>query len=195
LFERIGPIISSSLPVNVPPSSEISRIGLLDFHHKLTRTSTFWKTGVEQARMKCGKKAGEAVPSGKRFMEERIGMTKSYELHGIRILECAAQGAALRTFQELLAETGEELEFGNSLIVVPAVRFVPEFFQLQTGLAGEIFQKIVNYRLRLAIIGDIAQWIAASAAFRDLVRESNRGNTVWFLRDRNELEQKVLVVH
>jgi hypothetical protein len=28
----------------------------------------------------------------------------------------------------------------------------PEFFDLRTGLAGELFQKVVNYRGRLAIV-------------------------------------------
>jgi Domain of unknown function (DUF4180) len=43
-------------------------------------------------------------------------------------------------------------------------------------LAGEFAQKFVNYRLRLAIVGDISQHLAGSEALCDFVAETNRGN-------------------
>jgi hypothetical protein len=38
----------------------------------------------------------------------------------------------------------------------------------------------VNYRLRLAIIGDLAAYAEQSAALRAFISESNRGRTLWF---------------
>lgn len=56
------------------------------------------------------------------------------------------------------------------MIAVPVARFDPEFFRLRSGLAGEITQKFVNYRSKLAVIGDISEKAAESVALRDFVR-------------------------
>src|SRR5688572_8311868 len=59
-----------------------------------------------------------------------------------------------------------------TVIAVPVARFDSEFFRLSSGLAGEITQKIVNHRITLAVIGDIAAYVEASGALRDFVWES-----------------------
>ena len=46
-------------------------------------------------------------------------------------------------------------------------------------------------RRRVAILGDIGEAVARSAALRDFVRESNRGRHVWFVADRMELERRL----
>jgi hypothetical protein len=78
---------------------------------------------------------------------------------------------------------GAALEHGVDLLVVPAGRLADDFYVLRTGVAGEILQKLVNYRLRLAVVGDISAHVEVSTALRDLVRESNRGRSAWFLPD------------
>ena len=72
-----------------------------------------------------------------------------------------------------------------------ARRTAPKFFQLKTGIAGEITQKLVNYRLRLAVVGDISTRVAKSNALRDYVRESNRGDHVWFVDSDDDLDRKL----
>lgn len=78
-----------------------------------------------------------------------------------------------------------------SLVALPVARLDPEFFRLRSQLAGDVLQKFVNYRLQLAIIGDITEQLAASEALRDFVWESNRGDHVWFLADEEELAAKL----
>lgn len=80
---------------------------------------------------------------------------------------------------------------GISLVVLPVERLDPEFFRLASLLAGDIMQKFVTYRVQLAIIGDISEYVAASDALRDFVWESNRGLHVWFLSDEEALIAKV----
>jgi hypothetical protein len=41
------------------------------------------------------------------------------------------------------------------------------------------------------IIGDVSAHEAASAAFRDYVWESNRGDSVWFLTDEHALRNRL----
>lgn len=114
-----------------------------------------------------------------------------YDLHGIRVLECAAQGPQLRNAQDTMALIEEALAHAALLIVIPAARLDPDFFQLRTWLAGEMLQKIVTYRRRLAIIGDFAEMASHSEALRAFIYESNRGNHVWFLADIGEVRDRL----
>lgn len=85
------------------------------------------------------------------------------------------------------ATWGQEVE----LIVIPVARLHPDFFRLSTGLAGEVLQKLVNHHLRLAVLGDVSEHLAQSEAFRDFVRESNRGRHAWFVADEEELAKRL----
>ena len=82
---------------------------------------------------------------------------------------------------------------GVSLVVLPVERLDPEFFRLSSGLAGDILQKFVTYRVRLAIVGDISGFVESSDALRDFVWESNRAQHVWFVSSEQELESKLAV--
>lgn len=64
-----------------------------------------------------------------------------------------------------------------------------EFFKLSTGIAGEILQKIVNYKKRLAIIGDFSSY--TSKPLRDFIYESNNGNAVFFVPNKDEAFEKL----
>lgn len=55
------------------------------------------------------------------------------------------------------------------------------FFDLRSGLAGEILQKGSNYRKRLMIIGDFTG--IESDSLKSFIYESNRGGTVLFVGD------------
>jgi hypothetical protein len=112
-------------------------------------------------------------------------------LAGTAVLVCAVDGPAVRgegDALELIVEAGQR---GASWVVVPAARLRDEFFQLRTGLAGAIMQKFASYRMGLAVLGDVSRHTAASSALRDLVRESNRGNQIWFVPDLDELRDRL----
>lgn len=65
-------------------------------------------------------------------------------------------------------------------IAIHASAIAPAFFDLRSGFAGEMLQKIVNYRAHVAILGDIAVHVQKSEALAALVREMNRGADVVF---------------
>ena len=74
---------------------------------------------------------------------------------------------------------------------MPVSRIAPAFFALATGVAGAVVQKFVNYRLRLVVVGDVSEHVAASTALRDFVREANRGGQTWFVADEAQLEARL----
>jgi hypothetical protein len=113
------------------------------------------------------------------------------ELHGIAVLDYAPDSPVLRTEQDALDVLGDAFGVHAELVVVPVSRLAQEFFTLDSGLAGAIIQKFVTYHRRLVILGDIAGQLAGSSALRAFVYESNRGNHVWFLADRDELDQRL----
>ena len=112
------------------------------------------------------------------------------ERRGVPVLVCAADGPAIAGPQDALDLIGAT--YGRAdVVAVPAHRLDERFFTLRSGVAGEIMQKFVNYRVRLAVVGDISAHVAASTALRDLVRESNQGRHVWFVADLDELDTRL----
>ncbi|GHT22406.1 hypothetical protein AGMMS4957_12570 [Bacteroidia bacterium] len=64
-------------------------------------------------------------------------------------------------------------------IVIPASVLDSTFFELKTGLAGEILQKFTTYKMKVAIIGDFSN--VASVSLRDFIRESNSRKSINFV--------------
>ncbi|NYB75260.1 DUF4180 domain-containing protein [Sedimentibacter hydroxybenzoicus DSM 7310] len=64
-----------------------------------------------------------------------------------------------------------------------------EFFILSSGIAGEICQKIVNYKFKLAIIGDYSKY--TSKSLRDFIYECNRGNDIFFADNLQQAVDKL----
>lgn len=104
---------------------------------------------------------------------------------------CAGAGPLIASDRDVSDLVGDALGAGASVIAIPLARLSPDFLVLSTRVAGEILQKLVNYRFRVVLLGDVSQAVADSDALRDFVRESNRGQTVWFLRDLAALEEKL----
>lgn len=61
-----------------------------------------------------------------------------------------------------------------------------EFFDLRTGLAGELFQKVMNYRLRVAIV--VPDPSAHGERFGELAHEHASHGTIRFVRSKAEAE-------
>ena len=66
----------------------------------------------------------------------------------------------------------------------------PAFFDLKTGIAGEILQKFSNYRMRLAIIGDFSKY--TSKSLRDFMYESNKQKQINFVGSPEEAIEAML---
>jgi hypothetical protein len=116
---------------------------------------------------------------------------KSYELQGVRVFEVAKDGPELRADRDAVDLIGAAAGHRAGLIAIPAERLGDDFFRLRTRIAGEIFQKFVTYRLRVAILGDISGYVASSSALWDFVLESNRGDQIWFVSTIEQLEKRL----
>ena len=78
-----------------------------------------------------------------------------------------------------------------TMVAVPCTRLDPAFFDLRTGVAGEVVQKFATYRMRLAVIGPLPSEASSSKAFTAFVREANRGSQTWFVESVDELRRRL----
>jgi hypothetical protein len=98
-----------------------------------------------------------------------------HHINGQSIAELSANGFVLSTAQQFLQMMMDSSAEG---IIVHQKNIDEQFFDLRSGLAGEMLQKVVNYRLRLAIVGDFS--IYESNSLRAFISESNRSNSIAF---------------
>jgi hypothetical protein len=113
------------------------------------------------------------------------------EIAGTHLHLCAPDGPVLRRETDAADLLGESYGSGAEWIVIPTSRLDDDFFRLSTRLAGAFLQKLVNYQCRVVILGDISHHLTTSGALRDFVREANRGRQVWFVRDMDELAERL----
>ncbi|HWH58725.1 MAG TPA: DUF4180 domain-containing protein [Terriglobales bacterium] len=115
-----------------------------------------------------------------------------HDLNGIRVLELDSSGAPIGNCRDALDLIGEAATNKADMVAVPLERLTPGFFDLKTRAAGEMIQKFSTYGVRLAIVGDVSNAVESSSAFRDFVRESNRGTTIWFVENFESLKRRLL---
>jgi hypothetical protein len=104
------------------------------------------------------------------------------ELSGVRVY---LSDAPVDDVVQLIATA--HYEHRAEWVALHADKLGDEFFELRSGRAGAIAQKFVDYRMGLAVVGDIADRVASSTSLADWVRESNRGRNLWFVPDLDAL--------
>jgi hypothetical protein len=113
------------------------------------------------------------------------------ECHGIRLAQLGTDGPPLATERDALDVIAAAAEHHADMILIPAECLGHDFFTLRTGTAGQILQKFNNYRLRVAIVGDVSERVQASSAMQAFMLECNRGSNVWFVKDFEQLEDRL----
>lgn len=112
-----------------------------------------------------------------------------HELRGIKIAEVLSDEILISTAEEglqLIVDLYYQ-DFGEFMLHERNI--TPDFFDLKTGIAGEILQKFTNYRVRVAIIGDFAAYPGQS--LKDFIFESNKGRQVYFLNSVEEAVERL----
>lgn len=102
----------------------------------------------------------------------------SHKNDGLTFLEIRSEEQFINNVQDVLDLFGELYGQYYDGIILYERNIIPDFFDLQTKLAGEILQKFSNYRIRLVIVGDWSKY--TSRSLEAFITESNRGKTVNF---------------
>lgn len=98
----------------------------------------------------------------------------------VQIAEVMAPGILVNTPEEAL-QLIVDLYYQEDIskIIIHERNMIPAFFDLKTGVAGEILQKFSNYKAQLVIIGEFSKFPGKS--LKDFIYESNKGKLINFL--------------
>ncbi len=120
-------------------------------------------------------------------MHSVIAVTMKIEvidIEGNSVAEVVSDGIEIRNTDDALDIMGSCSYQGAGSIVIHERNIVPEFFDLRTGIAGEILQKFSTYGMRLAIVGNFSKY--TSKSLRDFIYESNKVGRINFVSSMEE---------
>ncbi|MCA9837023.1 MAG: DUF4180 domain-containing protein [Trueperaceae bacterium] len=107
--------------------------------------------------------------------------TKLHEVNGLTITELVVDTLSIQTAQDALDIMATTMYGGSRRLIWHEHQLNPDFFELKSGLAGEILQKFSNYGMKLAVVSDTEKF--QSNSLNAFVLECNRGNQVFFSPD------------
>jgi len=111
-------------------------------------------------------------------------------INGIRLTLLKSPGVVISGLQDALDLMGEASYRESYKINLHKDQITDAFYDIKTGLAGEILQKFSTSNLQLAIIGDFSQ--ITSKSLNDFIRESNRYGRINFVSTLEEAKEKLL---
>src|SRR5690554_3498110 len=104
---------------------------------------------------------------------------KYHNIDKVTIAELVTEDVIIKTVEDGLDLLGNVYFQGADRVIIHKTNITSEFFDLKTGIAGEILQKFSNYRVRLAIVGDFSK--LKSQSLNDFIVESNKGKQINFV--------------
>jgi hypothetical protein len=101
-----------------------------------------------------------------------------------RILIASDSGISIRSSRDIHDAIAACLDIDG--LILTEGDLAQEFFDLRSGLAGELFQKIMNYRLRVAIV--LPDPGAYGERFSELAYEHKSHSMIRFVSSKDEAE-------
>jgi PadR family transcriptional regulator, regulatory protein AphA len=99
---------------------------------------------------------------------------QTVEQNGKTWVECLVEGGVLASEQDALELVAACGEAGTPCLLIPEGCLADAFFDLHTGLAGQVLLKFSTYRIISAAV--ISPEIARQGRFGEFAWETNRGN-------------------
>ncbi|HTF06413.1 MAG TPA: DUF4180 domain-containing protein [Bacteroidia bacterium] len=104
---------------------------------------------------------------------------ETHLVNDIRIAEVVSDSKIISNAQDGLDLLGNLYYQDFDRIIIHEKNIAPDFFDLKTGIAGEVLQKFSTYRVRLAIVGDFSKYPGKSIS--DFIFESNKMGQINFV--------------
>lgn len=108
----------------------------------------------------------------------------THHINDIKIAEVTSADIIINNTEDGLNLLGNAYYQGFDRVVINERNITPVFFDLKSGVAGEILQKFSNYRVRLAIVGDFSNY--ESKSLKDFIYESNKSRHIIFVTSTTE---------
>ncbi|MFC5409073.1 DUF4180 domain-containing protein [Larkinella bovis] len=110
-------------------------------------------------------------------------------VNGVDLAELRSDQFVIQQVQDALDLLANCAYQGAEKIIVQEKHLTPGFFDLKTGLAGDILQKFSTYRIQLAVVGDFSKF--TSQSLRDFMYESNQVGRINFVASVDEAIAKL----
>lgn len=110
-------------------------------------------------------------------------------LHKFIIAEIKSEGILVHNAQDAVELIFACFEYDTDKIILQQKNLPPDFFDLKTGLAGEILQKFSTYQAYLAIVGNFSNY--SSKSLKDFIFESNKQGRINFVATMEEAIEKL----
>ncbi len=114
---------------------------------------------------------------------------KHFKIKGYEVAEVLSEQLLIESSQDAFDIMANAHFQGAERIFLYEKNITPDFFDLKTGLAGEILQKYSNYQMTLSIIGDFNKF--ESKSLKAFMTESNRGKQIAFVPNREAAVEKL----
>lgn len=97
---------------------------------------------------------------------------ETHNINETKIAEVISDVNVINKIEDGLDLLGNLYYQGFEKIIIYEKNITPDFFDLKSGIAGEILQKFSTYRICLAIVGDFSKY--KSKSLNDFIFESNK---------------------
>jgi len=111
------------------------------------------------------------------------------QINGFSIAEIISEDVLILEVQDALDIMGDCNYQGSYKIIVHKKNITESFFDLKTGIAGEILQKFSTYQVQLAIVGDFSNY--TSKSLNDFIFESNKYGRINFVDSVEEAKRRL----
>ena len=108
----------------------------------------------------------------------------------VKIAEILSDRVLIMETQDALDIMAESNYMGAWKLIIHEKNIISDFFDLKTGIAGDILQKFSTYGVQLAIVGDYSKY--SSGSLRDFIFESNKFGRINFVSSVEEANVKLL---
>jgi hypothetical protein len=111
------------------------------------------------------------------------------EVNGVYMAEIVSDKIEVKTTQGALDIMANCNYLGAYKIILREENIINSFFDLKTGIAGDILQKFSTYRCQLAIVGDFGKF--QSKSLKDFIYESNKVGRIHFVASIEEAKNRL----
>ncbi|MCF2447409.1 DUF4180 domain-containing protein [Dyadobacter sp. CY345] len=109
---------------------------------------------------------------------------EEHQVGDLKVAEIISNKLVVASVEDCLELLGNLYYQGFDRNILDAENITQDFFDLKTGMAGEILQKFSNYRMGLAIIGNFDT--IGSKSLNDFICESNKLGHINFVNSTAE---------
>jgi hypothetical protein len=98
-----------------------------------------------------------------------------HRLNGVSVLEVQEEAVVINRVQDLLDIVSD---YSIKKVIIAKHNINPALFDLETGYASELLQKLTGYKICLGIVGDFEN--VENKALRDFIYVSNQARRLVF---------------